>query len=106
MKHRIKYRIGKKRISREINYIPLRYIFAMTLTVLEILVIIGIVGVLCYYVPLFYLAAWITEIGCVIYIAHRRYTFGIYAGEIMDDALQSYIRATNSLYNIRSYRYG
>lgn len=69
MKQRIRYRIGKRHFSREINYIPMRYIFAMTLTVLEILAIIGIVGLLCYYVPLFYAAAWLTEIGCVIHIA-------------------------------------
>ncbi len=69
MKHRIRYRIGRKLFSREINYIPTRYIFAMSLTVLEIVGIIGIVGLLCYYVPLFYAAAWMIEIGCVIHIA-------------------------------------
>ena len=69
MKHRIRYRIGKKIFFREISYIPVRYLFAMALTVLETLLIIGVVGVCCYYIPFFYVLAWITEIGCVIHIA-------------------------------------
>ena len=52
----------------EYNYIPVRYILAVLITILEVLAIIGIVGALCYYVPYFYLAAWATEIFCVIKI--------------------------------------
>lgn len=68
MKRTYTYTAGKKTISREVNYIPVRYIIAMLLTVLEVLLIIGIVAALCYFVPYFYLAAWATEIGCVIRI--------------------------------------
>ena len=69
MKHKIRCRIGKRIFLREISYIPIRYIIAMALTVLETLLIIGIVGVCCYYIPFFYVLAWIIEIGCVIHIA-------------------------------------
>ncbi len=68
MKRKIRYDVCKTTIEREINYIPLRYIFAILVTVLEITAIIGIVIILCHYVPYFYLAAWMTEIGCVIRI--------------------------------------
>ena len=68
MKHKYTYKAGNKTVEREVNYIPVRYIFAMLLTVLEVLAIIGVVVALCYFVPYFYLAAWATEIGCVIKI--------------------------------------
>ncbi len=68
MKRKIQYDIYKKTVEREINYIPVRYVLAILVTVLEITSIIGIVIVLCRFVPYFYLAAWITEIGCVIRI--------------------------------------
>ena len=68
MKMTIQYRAGDTLVEREINYIPVRYIIAIIITVLEVLAIIGIVTALCYYVPLFYLAAYLTEIFCVIRI--------------------------------------
>lgn len=68
MKYEYSYRAGKRIIKREVTYIPLRYIIAIILTVLEVLAIIGIVAALCYYVPYFYVAAWVTEIVCVIRI--------------------------------------
>lgn len=40
----------------------------MLITVFEILAIISIVIACCYYIPYFYLAAWATEIACVIRI--------------------------------------
>ena len=40
----------------------------MFIALLEVLAVIGIVTALCYYVPYFYLAAWATEIFCVIRI--------------------------------------
>ncbi len=63
------YRVGKKKVERVINYIPVRYIFAMLITVLEILAIIGIVVALCYFVPYFYLAVLLTQVCCVVGIA-------------------------------------
>lgn len=68
MKKTYKINTGKKTIEREYNYIPVRYIVAVLITLLEILTIIGIVIACCMYVPLFYAAAWATEILCVINI--------------------------------------
>lgn len=68
MKRKIKYNVNEKTVEREFNYIPVRYIVAILITLFEILAVIGIVIALCYYVPYFYIAAWITEIFCVIRI--------------------------------------
>lgn len=68
MKKTITYDVNKKKVQREINYIPFRYILAVLITLFEVLAVIGIVISLCYYVPYFYLAAWATEIACVIRI--------------------------------------
>lgn len=68
MKKTINYYIRDQKVEKEMNYIPVRYIIAMLITVLEILAVIGIVLALCYYVPYFYLAAFITEIACIIRI--------------------------------------
>ena len=68
MRHTRFYRRGTHTVKRKIVYIPLRYILAITLTVSEVLAIIGIVVALCYYVPYLYLAAWATEIFCVVRI--------------------------------------
>lgn len=68
MKKTITYDINEKTVEKEINYIPVRYIVAVLITLLEVLAVIGIVAALCYYVPYFYLAAWATEIFVVIRI--------------------------------------
>lgn len=68
MKRKYSYFDGKKETEREYSYIPVRYILAVLITLLEVLAVIGIVAALCYYVPYFYLAAWVTEIFCVIRI--------------------------------------
>ena len=68
MKRIYTYNVNHKKVEREIEYIPVRYIIAVLITVLEVLAILGIVFALCYYVPYFYLAAWATEIFCVIRI--------------------------------------
>ncbi|MBQ8174381.1 MAG: cardiolipin synthase [Clostridia bacterium] len=68
MKRTIEYQVNDKKVEREINYIPVRYIIAVLITALEVVAVIGIVVALCYYVPYFYLAAWVTEIACVIKI--------------------------------------
>ncbi len=68
MKKKYSYTVDGKRLEREYNYIPVRYILAVLITVFEVVAILGIVGALCYYVPYFYLAAWVTEIFCVIKI--------------------------------------
>ena len=68
MKRKYSYFDGQKQREREYSYIPVRYILAVMITLLEVLAVIGIVVALCYYVPYFYLAAWATEIFCVIRI--------------------------------------
>ena len=68
MKKTITYDVNRQKVQREINYIPFRYILAVLITLVEVLAVIGIVVALCYYVPYFYLAAWATEIFCVIRI--------------------------------------
>ncbi len=68
MKKKITYRVRNKTVERSINYIPVRYIIAVLLTIFEVLAIIGIVVALCIYVPYFYLLAFATQIGCVIKI--------------------------------------
>lgn len=68
MKRPLRYMANNKLVEKEINYIPVRYIIAVAITACEVLAVIGIVVALCYYVPYFYIAAWLTEIGCVIKI--------------------------------------
>ena len=68
MKKTTSYKVGSKTVEREINYIPVRYIFAILITVFEVLAIIGVVVALCYFVPYFYIAAYATEIFCVLKI--------------------------------------
>jgi len=68
MKRKYKVRTGKETIEREYSYIPVRYIIAVLITLLEILAIIGIVVACCYYIPYFYVTAFITEVFCVIKI--------------------------------------
>ncbi len=68
MKKKYSYKAGRKTIEREYNYIPMRYILAIILTILEIAAIIGIVILLCYYVPYFYFAAMVTQFFCVLNI--------------------------------------
>ena len=68
MKRQYEYSVGKKKVVREISYIPGRYILAMLLTILEVLAIITIVVLLCAYVPYFYLSAYVTQVACVIKI--------------------------------------
>ena len=55
-------------VEREVNYIPLRYILALLLAVLETAAVIGAVLLCGKYIPYFYLAMWATEIGCVLHI--------------------------------------
>lgn len=68
MKTTYKYYVQDKEIEREYNYIPVRYIIAVLITVLEVLGVIGMLMACCKYIPYFYLAAWATEIFCVIRI--------------------------------------
>ena len=68
MKKTIRYQVNEETVEREVNYIPVRYIIAVLITLFEVAAVIGIVLALCYYVPYFYIAAYLTEIFCVIRI--------------------------------------
>lgn len=68
MKRTYKVNTGRETIERTYNYIPMRYIVAAMITLFEVLAIIGVVVAFCYFIPYFYLAAWLTEIFCVIKI--------------------------------------
>jgi len=60
MKKKIKIHKGNKVEEKEVNYIPVRYIFAFLITIFEVLAIIGVMIALCIYVPYFYIAVAIT----------------------------------------------
>ena len=68
MKKKMKYITQSGERETEIFYIPVRFILAILLLVLETLSVITIVIVLSRYVPYFYLAVWATEIGCIVKI--------------------------------------
>lgn len=68
MKKKIKYKLKDKVVERSYTYIPVRYIFAVLITVLEVAAIIGVVVALCWFVPYFYVLAYLTQIGCVLKI--------------------------------------
>ena len=68
MKIKRSFNVNGKTIETSYTHIPFRYILAMLITVLEIAAIIGIVVLLCYYVPYFYLSAFLTQIACIILI--------------------------------------
>ena len=55
-------------VDRYIQYIPARYIFAILITILEIIMVIGIVFLCAIYIPYFYIALYVTVIGIVISI--------------------------------------
>lgn len=68
MKKVLKYNIGDKVVEREVQHIPIRYIVAWGLTFFEFFAIILIVAGLCFYVPYFYILAWVTQVGVVLKI--------------------------------------
>ena len=60
MKKNIKIYSNGKYVNKEINHIPLRFISAIFLTLLEVALIIGIMVVLTLYVPYFYILILLT----------------------------------------------
>lgn len=68
MKKKIKIHKGNIIEEQEVDYIPIRYIIAILITIFEILAIIGIVAILCVFVPYFYILAIITTIAVEIQI--------------------------------------
>lgn len=58
---------GKLR-HKEMNHIPVRFLIAIVLAVLETAAVIAAVMVCSYYIPYFFLLVWATEIAVVIQI--------------------------------------
>ncbi|MGN0612634.1 MAG: cardiolipin synthase [Porcipelethomonas sp.] len=59
-------RYGRR--EREINYIPVRFIIAIALIILETAAVIAVTCLCAVYIPYFYLLMWATEIVCVLKI--------------------------------------
>ena len=68
MKRKYKVNTGKEVIEREYSYIPFRYIVAVMITIFEIASMVGIVFILCMYVPYFYILCYITAFACIVKI--------------------------------------
>ena len=68
MKKSYEYNIKGKKIKKEYEYIPLRYILSMTVIVAEIVLIIGLVMLAFYYSPYLYLLAVAVQIVCAVRI--------------------------------------
>lgn len=68
MKRKLRYNVGAQVVERDVNYIPVRFILAVCMAILETAMVIAVVVFLCLYVPYFYLMMWATEIVCVIQI--------------------------------------
>lgn len=66
MKRKIKVYKNGKYVDKQINYIPVRYIIAMLITILEIASILAILVVLTILIPYFYLAIYVTVAGVII----------------------------------------
>ncbi len=68
MKKKYQYQAGNKTVEREYSYIPFRYILAVMITILEIASIIGLMIVICIFVPYFYILCYVTAFACIIKI--------------------------------------
>ena len=68
MKRKYKVRTANETIEREYNYIPVRYVFAILITLFEIAAIMAIMIAFCIYVPYFYILCYITSFACIIKI--------------------------------------
>ncbi len=66
MKRNIKVYEKGKYVQKQINYIPVRYIVAILLTVLEILSIIAILVALTIIIPYFYIAIYVTVASVIV----------------------------------------
>lgn len=71
MKKKIIVNENNKQVEREVNYIPFRYIVAILLVVLETAAVIALMSLLTIYIPYFYIAVVVTQIGVAIAIINR-----------------------------------
>lgn len=58
--------------EKEVNYIPVRFIIAILLILLETLAVLGIVVLCALYIPYFYLAMFATQVFCVLKIINSQ----------------------------------
>jgi cardiolipin synthase len=58
--------------EQEVNYIPVRFIIAILLIVLETLAVLTLTVLCAIYIPYFYLAMYLTEIFCVLKIINSQ----------------------------------
>lgn len=68
MKKKVTYYAGGELHERQLKYVPIRYIFSMSLVVFNTLLIFAAVGALLILVPYFYIAILILQAALVIYI--------------------------------------
>lgn len=68
MKKKIEIIENNKKVEKEINYIPFRYILSLLLILFEYLAVIAIVSIITIYVPYFYIAVVLTQLGCAVAI--------------------------------------
>lgn len=68
MKRTYKLRTAKGIVEKEYNHIPIRYIIALLMAILEIAIIIGAVCLVCYYVPLLYSICVVISGFCIVKI--------------------------------------
>ena len=68
MKKTIRVYEQGKYVDKEINYIPFRYIAAVLLTIIEIVMIIALMVLFAIYIPYFYIAIYLTVAGVIIAI--------------------------------------
>lgn len=71
MKKKIIVNENDKQVEREVNYIPFRYIVAIFFVVLETADVIAVMSLLTIYIPYFYIAVVVTQIGVAIAIINR-----------------------------------
>lgn len=72
MKTKVTFRNKNGVKEREIDYIPIRFILAILLIILETVLVIGITILCGIYVPYFYILMFLTEIFCVLRIINSK----------------------------------
>ncbi|MGN1372822.1 MAG: cardiolipin synthase [Candidatus Coproplasma sp.] len=70
MKKKIVLNQNDKVTEREVNFIPFRYIVAIILVLIETVAVIAIMTVLTIYIPYFYFAVVVTQLGVAIAIVN------------------------------------
>ena len=60
--------LRRKQACRPRRYLPVRYIFAALVTVLEVVAMIAAVAACCYYIPYFYILVFVAQAACVVKI--------------------------------------